>query len=917
MEGSRIQSREKSQAPYPRTASRSSTSTGHSRVMSQSANSSSSLITSSPKLSHAHTAHRYHHASCAKTSSPRPSSRPQLSREGSVELTSSTPVSSFLQERLHNQRQAEAQRSYASRSHGDTSSPIDLGSSALRSPSKTGSSDTNRPQSSNGQEQTSNGHGLKEMEKVISGLHKQNFDLKLELYHRRERQSALEEKMEVLEAERNQAVEDSERMVADLEKRDKAIEEAVAMIVTLEARLEQMMQERDMVRHIEAEGVFTHPSQRAALEVPSPRSKSLDVGKLEEDARAIARMPSFLSDRTEGTENLRSVYLGARGSIISLSQAADESPGANKDPHALLASPSLSILSESSFISVYGRKDGAQGAPFKVDEPLSLDGSSHQDGGAERVGEQSGSRHLQASAMPARSGSHSRSHGQRHFQPIANVMDGTLLQRMDKLDHYPSNRHTLRSPNSSRNLAAESGKKLGSPSVIKSREEKRAEMRKVTTDSSGGVSLHDHGMPPTPDTISSSMLRRMKNSNDTLLQQRREVSDQQSQSGSFEMISSHDIPTDGAPLRSGGRRNEGKHREEVSSQISWQQAASIPRPRSADETTVSNRRERRWSTDSKDSEDSLESSIDIWLRQAGARGKDREPPSLFNFPGETATGSWAMDAMFGPGSGYAPTSGGQSNSDQIRDLISAQQALFGATRPPPAPERQSSMQAQTGPSVAAEPARERKMPRRRGRHTRRNSDDAQMRAQMRTPKPEQFAPEASKPPVNGEQKRSHYPPIVGHQGARNGLKRLWRRSLGAASTSSPTEQPATGTSPTVTTAADATNPAPLADVPTVVSRSAAVEEDRTGATPPPILRNPRQRPEGAQEGELPAPSTPRMVETEPVTPKTAMTPAVRAPSPAQAQHQSEAAPAAGQAPGARRKWLSALGRSNGGKPKTG
>lgn len=922
MESSHNLPREKSRPPYPRTASRSSTSTGHSRVMSQSANSSSSLITSSPKLSNAHTTHRYHHANCSKpTPSPRPLSRPtpQLSREGSVEL--GNPVSSFLQERLQSQRQAEAYRSSASRSHGDTGSPIDLSASVQKSPSKAGGSDANRPQSSNGSEQTGGkGPGLKEMEKVISGLHKQNFDLKLELYHRRERQSALEEKVETLEVERNEAVEENQRFHEELEKRDKAVEEAVAMIVTLEARLEQIMQERDMVRRIEDEGVFSHlAQQQTALEVPSPRSKSLDVSKLEEDAHAIARMPSFLSDRTEGTENLRRVYLGARGSIISLNQAADESPDANKEPHAGLASPSLSVLSESSFVSIYGKKDEAQAASFRVDEPLSLDGPSHDDGGAGRPGNYNESNsHSLGSGLPARSGSHLLGHNQRHFQPIANVMEGPLLQSVDKSESFPQQRrHTLRTSDSSRNLAADSSQKLGSPSRIKTRDERREEMRKVMTDSPGGVSLKDPGMPPTPDTISSATLRRMKNSNDTLLQRRETADRQSSQGSSYDLASAHDIPTDGVPLRSSvARSNDQRHREEVFGQLPWQQAASIPRPRSADETTVSNRRERRWSTDSKDSEGSLESSIDIWLRQAGARTKGRESPGLFNFPVDADRGSWAMDAMFGPGSTYAPASTVQSNSDQMRDLISAQQALFGATRAPPAPERQSSMQAQTGSRVAAEQAKGGNMPRRRGRHTRRNSDDVQMRAQMKTPAPEQFASEMAKPPPNGEQKRGHYPPIVGHQGARNGLKRLWRRSLGAASNSSPAEVPAAEPSPTAAAVVDDGAQTQQPEAATWISRSGAVEEDRTGATPPPIMRNPRQRQENEQDGELQAPSTPRMTQAEPTTPKTAVPPGMQAPSPAQPPHQQpEAAAAAGQATGARRKWLLNLGRSNGGKPK--
>lgn len=928
MEGSYNQSRDKSRPPHPRTASRSSTSTSHSRVMSQGASSSSSLVTSSPNLSSAHMAHRFHHAPCAKPSSPRPSSRPtpSLSREGSVELGCSTPVSSFLHERLQNQRQVEAQRTSASRS------PVDMGAATQRSPSKAVGSDANRPQSSSGPEKqtTSKGPGLKEMEKVISSLHKQNFDLKLELYHRRERQSVLESKVETLEADNTQLLEDNERMREEMEKRDKAVEEAVAMIVTLEARLEQMTEERNMVHSIEVDGAFIHPTQTTPLEFPSPRSQSLNISKLEEDAHVVARMPSFMSDRSEATENLRNVYLGVRGSIISLNEAADESPDANREFRAGLASPSLSVLSESSFVSIYGKKDGAEASLPTVDEPLSLDGAAHKAGSAERTGNQNASNaQTQSSGLLAPPVSHTQSHGQRYFQPLANVVQSSYLQNTERSSPSVQTKHTLRSADSSRNLAAESGQKLGSPSRIKTRDERRNEMRRVTTDSPGGVSLRDAGMPPTPDTISSATLRRMKNSNDTLLQ-RQDAGDQQSRGSSHDLVGAYDIPNNGARLRFPGViPTEIEQREEVSSPVYYQQAASIPRPRSADETTISNRRERRWSNDSKESNGSFESSIDIWLREAGAQRKSRESPGLFNFPVDANSGAWAMEAMFGPGTSYNATLGGRSNSEQMRDLMSAQQALFGATGPPRAPERQSSVQAPTGPGALVEKGKERiaqggSTSRRRARHTRRNSDDAQMRAQMKAPAPESFAAELSRQPVNADQKRTQYPPIVGHQGARHGLKRLWRRSLGTASASPP---PPTETPTVATSGADDTHHQnPQAEAATWVSRSAAVEDDRTGATPPPILRNPRQRHDGASsEGGEPAaaPSTPRMTPADPATPKIATAPMRHVSSPVLLHHQSEAAPpaagagAAIAAPGGRRKWLTALGRSNGGKQKAG
>lgn len=170
MEGYQAQARERSHPPYQRPASRSSTST---RMTSQSANSSASHISSSPQLQSAYAAHRHHYASAKLSSSPRPSSRamptPQLSREGSTESARQTPVSSFLQERLQKERQAESQKYTAStpRSNSDMSTSCELGSSQ-KSPVKQ-CGDGNRPQSSCGDPtQKKGGLALKEMEQVGS-----------------------------------------------------------------------------------------------------------------------------------------------------------------------------------------------------------------------------------------------------------------------------------------------------------------------------------------------------------------------------------------------------------------------------------------------------------------------------------------------------------------------------------------------------------------------------------------------------------------------------------------------------------------------------------------------------------------------------------------------------------------------------
>ena len=154
------QSYERPRPPYARTASRSSTSTTNTRMTTQSASSSTSQIVS-PQLNTSHSTHRFHHASCAKPTTPR--ATPRLSREASIESTRQTAVSSFLQERLQRERRAESEKlASMSRVTLDNSSSTDLRASH-NSPTKNSESER-RPQSSTGSEKR--GLGVKDMEQV-------------------------------------------------------------------------------------------------------------------------------------------------------------------------------------------------------------------------------------------------------------------------------------------------------------------------------------------------------------------------------------------------------------------------------------------------------------------------------------------------------------------------------------------------------------------------------------------------------------------------------------------------------------------------------------------------------------------------------------------------------------------------------
>ena len=91
--------------------------------------------------------------------------------------------------------------------------------------------------------------------------------------------------------------------------------------------------------------------------------------------KTLARMPSFVSERSETTENLRSVYLGARASLMSLPRMSEDTNDAeSRLANNMMTSPSMSVLSESSFLSVYGSRNDPRGPSSPPNEPSSTDG---------------------------------------------------------------------------------------------------------------------------------------------------------------------------------------------------------------------------------------------------------------------------------------------------------------------------------------------------------------------------------------------------------------------------------------------------------------------------------------------------------------------------------------------------------------
>lgn len=265
--------------------------------------------------------------------------------------------------------------------------------------------------------------GLREMDDYINKIKKENIDLKFELFHRRQRSEAMEAKMEKMKVLEDNIKAINEKLIRDIEMRNAAIQEAVGQIVDLEAKIESLqfrglhnnvaiqspntasadlnsdVAERTPVQA--AIGSRSHraePSSQIATQnediafpsTPSPQDEDMADG-LPERVKSPWRTPSFLREKNENTQVLRSLYqvdrnnpllnpsvfsLSPPGSLYTVDDESDE-----EDPDRFMPnSPRLSILSESSFFSVYGKPKKVQAeSPTKIDTIYdgSLEGEEH------------------------------------------------------------------------------------------------------------------------------------------------------------------------------------------------------------------------------------------------------------------------------------------------------------------------------------------------------------------------------------------------------------------------------------------------------------------------------------------------------------------------------------------------------------
>ncbi|KAH7021314.1 uncharacterized protein B0I36DRAFT_353986 [Microdochium trichocladiopsis] len=802
-------------------------------------------------------------------------------------------MSSLLQERLQRERQLEGSTwSRRPSDSGMSTSVGDLRDRNIRdSPVQRSSTAMGEKAAGEGvaEQGEHKGFGVKEMEQALSTLHKQNFDLKLELYHRRERQTALEGRVEELETEKAEATTTVNNLQFELDARDKAISEAVAMIVQLEARVEELTLEREMVRQVDVGGPYLHPSPNHVNDAdrsmtPKPQLKHLP------------RMPSFLSEHSEQTENLRNVVLANRRSFVHARNISDASAAPSELNR--ITSPSLSVLSESSFASIYGDSSGyeyvsALPPTVKViaDSPqVAASPRRRQESIADLRSAAAGT----ASTSPDRSATKNGvpMHSLNQVMDVSSPLPKTRQARRPEVTPYE-----MGSPRPSSR-----GQGVMTPSPSRANDLQRYQravragretLQHVNT--SSGLPQKDHGgyhnLPPTPDTVASSVLRKhpgVATSGDSL-------------SGQF--VSNAHIhtpewankPTDGS--RSPMRKSSADMNGQLASLTAFTSGNAMPqintdvliasfsatsqpqaRPQSAAATSSTRARGNSWASDS-DSDGGAdahsEDDLDYWMQESlkpnnpGARRGGRpveqqrsSSPDLFSFPANSS--GWQPDQIFGAQRGIGVMS--SPVAALKRDPLDEMSAALNTERrvseiqlpgpnqpPPPTPHRISSLHARTGSTDGTVflgrktdklPFRS---PRRFSIGGDKNRSHSMDTATQTSPPKMQPLRQHSEP---GEPaKKSQYPPIAG-QTTRGRLNAFFRRA--GSLSMAPGALAGAATQPPASPAADRDAPRdgrcsvpPPSPRPWPVNRnlSDTMSEDLQSATPPPILRNRVPRPE--------------------------------------------------------------------------
>lgn len=385
--------------------------------------------------------------------------------------------------------------------------------------------------------------GLRDVDNQMDQLSKQNFDLKMELDHRRQQTLKLQQQIESMTelVERAQMVEDEHKellrinsqLVEELEKRDKAVEEAMDIICELEDKVAELDEKNNHTRPSTANadsgyaGTETQeheppssppelnaqpktPHLRPAVQASTASQKLQGMLNGQTPARP-KREPSILSQQKPSTHALRSVYLESAQKLhpVKSFQSLLSRQESRTEEDDILSSPRLSVLSESSFPSIYSPKHMSPDRyPWEdaVDETASGHGSQdhRRHDSIKRVSQWMTDRDIE-SATPSKSNNLST--------PLADGVDdgvSTQAHRQPQDGHYQSLNDALVS------AATKSPDLLQETSAVKqsaTRPRKQRPSQQHRPTAFAGPIFGEPMLPPTPDSASTRMLRASRSSN--------------------------------------------------------------------------------------------------------------------------------------------------------------------------------------------------------------------------------------------------------------------------------------------------------------------------------------------------------------------------------------------------------------------
>ncbi|KAM3416229.1 hypothetical protein BST61_g7835 [Cercospora zeina] len=464
------------------------------------------------------------------------------------------PASGYLQERLHERRARQLRPKRARHTaigvqftrgrdddiflaEADASRNLVMYDS---SPLATGSSRASDAGSQYG-DRRRRAPGVRDMDEQLDRLHKQNFALKLELDNRRELTQRLRDQINSMQeqVDRALALEDEHKellrintdLISELEKRDKAVEEAMDIICDLEDQVGDLQEHGSTTRPSTAQAdsgyastdVHDHDlrssprvagvTQPPAVKVQPPSNHASAAsqklqGLLNTQTPAKPkRQPSVLSSKKPSTQALRSVYLETSKSlkpVQSFQSLLEKQEGRNEDESDEPSSPRLSALSESSFPSIYSPKKGVSPDRYAWEATDETEGLTASLGSRVHPRQDSIKRVSQwMSERDAIEATPSRSN--RISSPL---QDESAYQPRDSRPRYQSLNNALAA--SQEPVALEPAPELKDfEHHLRKQNPGKSQPRPL---SYGGPVFSDHNMPPTPDSVSTWMLRESRSS---------------------------------------------------------------------------------------------------------------------------------------------------------------------------------------------------------------------------------------------------------------------------------------------------------------------------------------------------------------------------------------------------------------------